>query len=250
MLITLGNFGNDSVALLQYLYEHDCANDCTMVLIDTGWAARRWQTRIKQGQAYAEQLGFSIVHLKSNVTFEKMVEEHRSFPDRKYQRCTLLKALPFNDYLDQVDAQGEATVVLSTRRSTARVYRQLPERVERGEHYGDRKVWYPMIELSENDRNRLIERAGFTVINHRSLECDPCIYNTSQDFLNMEHSEIDRVVALEARIGKPMFSKQLYDGHVGINAIIAHLKTIGTPSDNNYNENLTRSCGSYWACGE
>ena len=242
MNIIFGNFGNQTIALIQYAHEQ-AFNDVYVISVDTGWAAETWQSRVEQGEALARQYGFKVVRLSSKASFADLVRDRQQFPSKKFQWCAgFLKGLPLLDWLDQHDSACEATIILGKRRADSRANAKLTEFIDESEHYGERRVWHPLYKYDDSEFAALIERAGFEVLEHRSLECDPCIHNTSSDFRRMSDSDIKRLRNLEVEVHKLMFREPI-DGMVGN----AHYYA---SEDENKEEQFYMGCGSPFACGE
>ncbi len=225
MYIAIGNFGNDSIALLQHLAEKGLAGQTTMVSIDTAWAAATWEARLRAGEIYAKKQGFQVVRLQSPLSFSEFVQDRNVFPNLKFQTCSpFLKGLPFNDFLDNDDPKAESCVVLAKRRLASRANIDLPETIEQSPHHGERKVWYPLYLHSQAERDALIERAGFAVLKHRSLECHPCIHSSFSDLAEMDAEAIAKTEQLEKAIGKSLFPARAYGGAEGIAKVCATVK--------------------------
>ena len=50
-------------------------------------------------------------------------------------------------------------------------------------------------------RNELLERSGFEILEHRSMECSPCINATIKDIQNVSAADLIKVVNLETEMG-------------------------------------------------
>ncbi|ODN43597.1 phosphoadenosine phosphosulfate reductase domain-containing protein [Piscirickettsia litoralis] len=252
MNIIFSNYGNDSIALIQWAYENKLDN-LTVVHILTGWQNPQWQARLDQGQALAERLGFRVVHLKAQHDFASLMKERKSFPTTKFQWCAgILKGLPLLEWLDEADFDCEATILVAHRRAASRANQQLPEYIDESEHYGDRRLWHPLYLCSNNDRDALIERSGLEKLPHRALECDPCVNSDDADLLRLDSdpATINRTVQLEQQIHQPMFSPQRFANASNLKDVIIWLKqehpnTTLTNSD----EVLDMGCGSPYGCG-
>jgi hypothetical protein len=135
------------------------------------------------------------------------VQERQNFPSIKFHWCaSFLKGVPILDWLDEVDPDLKATVLLAKRRQQTPALQQLPEFEAESHAYGSRKVWYPLYQHTIEQRDHLILQAGFDLIPTRSLECDPCIYNQARDFKRLDFARRQQLAALEKSIGRPMFA--------------------------------------------
>lgn len=206
MFIIIANFGNDSIALIEWVRQQALQN-VYVLSVDTGWAAEGWGDRMVLANQYLAQNEIKHVRLKSEYSFEKLVRERQNFPSIKFHWCaSFLKGLPILDWLDEVDPHLNATVLLAKRREQAPALHNLQEFELESHSYGDRKVWYPLYQRTLTQRNQLIQQAGFDILATRSLECDPCIYNQRSDFLRLSQTRQQQLKALEESIGRPMFA--------------------------------------------
>jgi 3'-phosphoadenosine 5'-phosphosulfate sulfotransferase (PAPS reductase)/FAD synthetase len=232
----IGNFGNHSMAVAQWAIEQGI-NDLTFLAIDTGWAASAWLKRVDSCRSYLENSGISTSLRKSVASFEQMVRQRGEFPCQKFQWCAgFLKGLAINDYLDEVDFDCEAVLLLGKRKTDSRVSALLSEYTMNSEHYNERTLWYPLINSSEGDFRQLIARSGLPFLNHRALECHPCIHSTRDELHSLASFEKNRLSQLEKELGNCMFPVTFID---------EELKTKGSTI-----ERFDMGCGSPWGCGE
>jgi hypothetical protein len=244
--IIFGNYGNETIALIQWAHEHELAN-VSVVHTHTGWAAEHWHSRIAEGVALAERYQFKTVELTSKKTFEELIMLRKSFPSQKFQWCAgFLKGLSFLEWLDSVDPACEALIILGHRRVQSLKQQNLLEFIEASEHYGERRVWYPLFNHSDENRDALISKTFLKTLSHRSLECDPCANNTTMDFLSLSDNDAEKTSLLEKKINKNMF--ELNEVSFGIKEIIQQMKNenkYGTLNKNQY----PVGCGTPFACG-
>lgn len=246
MHIIIGNYGNDSLAVLQWAIQTKLT-DCYFLSVDTGWAAESWQQRVQQAEGYANQHGIKAIRLRSKVGFADLVNDRLEFPNKKFQWCAgILKGLPLNDYLDQIDPACVAKLLFGKRRAASRANQHLSEYIEQSDHYQGRSIWYPLIDYTDEQRDNLIQATPFPILRHRSLECDPCIHSNANDFQQMSQRDIDKTGALEQQIGTAMFATC----PKGINQCLEQARKTGKSSQKNYNESFDMGCGSPWGCGE
>lgn len=238
MFVLIANFGNDSIALIEWAKQQKLKN-LKIISVDTGWAAPRWQNRVDQAQEYISNAGFEHVRLSSPLSFFELIQSRNNFPSTKFHWCAkFLKGLPILDYLDEIDPGLENIILLSKRRDQAKKLANLAEFEEESELFGWRKLWHPLCEFNLAQRDELIIQAGFEILESRSLECDPCIYNQKRDFMGMEPESKSKLEKLEAKLGKPMFSK----------VVLGSLedKNLGADQRDIY----FNGCGSEFGCGE
>lgn len=231
----IGNFGNHSLAAMQFLIETK-GSSIHFVYVNTGWAAASWLSRVEAGVAYAERKGVIVHQLHSEQDFEKLVLDRRQFPSPKFQWCaSFLKALPVLAFLDDEDPASEALIVSGKRRIDSRRYTDLDEFEMNSELYQGRTLWNPLYAFDEAEFNALIQRAGFELLAHPSLECSPCIHANRDDLSLLDINAVKRLHNLETQIGQTMFSE---------NMAITEQKTAGLLNQ------FDRGCGAPWGCGE
>jgi 3'-phosphoadenosine 5'-phosphosulfate sulfotransferase (PAPS reductase)/FAD synthetase len=242
--ILVGNYGNETIALLQWAIEQKL-RPCYIVSVDTLWGADNWQARVARAQQYASEHGVQAQRLSAKQGFAQWVTHKREFPTKKFQWCAgLLKGLPLTVWLDEIDPACEATVVIGKSRASARAHRHLPSMIEESEHFGDRRVWLPLLDVSLAERDALIERTGIPILPHRSLECDPCIHATARDLASLTPADVEKTEILEATIGQPMFKGK----GIREQTVCARQRTDEAAAGSA--EAFTMGCGSPWACGE
>jgi hypothetical protein len=228
-LIIRTNYGDDSIALTQWVFEAGLS--ATVVYIDTGFAASLWNTRIALGEAHAKTCEFSPLRIVSKISFVDAVSGRGSFPSAKFQWCAgLLKGLPFLDWLETVDLEGEAIVLIAKRRSAAKAHAHLPEWIERCEYHGERTVWHPLLDIDDSARDGLLDRAGFIPLRHRSLECEPCVNSSEEDLERLAVTDKKRLLALEKAVSVTWVHSP-------------------TPVTEKYLDLFYRGCGNHFGCG-
>jgi 3'-phosphoadenosine 5'-phosphosulfate sulfotransferase (PAPS reductase)/FAD synthetase len=220
MNVISSSYGNDSIALIQWAVENQLPN-VTVVFIDTGWSAPGWLDRVKSAEEWVKRLGFTAAHIEPAVQFEELMRSKKGFPSQRYQWCSvMLKGIPFLNWIDDLDRQCKATVLIGKRREESRERANTPEFVEASEYHGDRRVWHPLYMHTETMRDDLVTRAGFEVLPHRSKECSPCINANKNDLQRLTTPEIERVRRLEADTGQTMFRPKKHGGAKGIEQVI------------------------------
>lgn len=249
MHILVGNGGNPSIALLQWAIENSLKNSY-FVSIDTGWAARHWHSRVDQIQAYASSHQILPVRLKSPISFASLIQQRKEFPSQEFKWCaSLLKGSVLNAWLDEIDPDCLAVILLAKQKTTASRYETLPTFINDSEYYGSRKVWYPLVDHTLTSRNALIARTPFELLTTRSLECDPCIFTTTEELSDMQPDDLKKLRTLEQDIGQSMCKENLtvrrYDKDMTRDELnISHSKEM------KFLEAVSMGCGSPWACGE
>jgi hypothetical protein len=207
--IISASYGNDSIALIQWARERRLKN-VVVAYCDTGWAAPGWDQRVDEGEALAKRYLFDTVRIRS-MGMEDLVRHKQAFPGNAQQFCTAhLKGVPFLRWVDAVDPLCEAAILIGKRRAESRKRANTPEFVESSEYHGGRRVWHPLFQHTDDERNALLSRAGFVELPHRSQECSPCVNANRSDFRLLTPEQVARVRQLEQEIGKTMFRPQRF----------------------------------------
>lgn len=233
-LVIRSNYGDDSIALIEALYNKAIPTTITfdkvyVVYIDTGWAGSNWLERVAEGERYVQACGFEAIRLKSKASFAELVIERKNFPSQKFQWCAgFLKGLPLLEWLDENDPGSEWIIALPKRQALYRTI--IPEIRKECPYHGERDVWHPILQVSDMQRDKWVTQAGFSCLYHRSLECEPCVNSTLEEFDGMSESDKQKTLSLQLIINKKMFN------------IITH--TSQTRMDA-----FTMGCGDPFACG-
>lgn len=215
------SYGNDSIALLQWAKEHGLEN-VYVVYVDTGWAHPGWQDRVKKGKELAEIYGFVTFEVKGPRLFAGWVKHKKMFPTNKYQWCTsYLKIIPFANFLDFIDPNASATIIVGKRRAESKKRESTQEFEFNNSFYSGQVVWNPLYNHTDAERDALILKTGFVPLPHRSLECCPCVNANRNDLRETPKICIDRVRSLEEKTGKFMYSISRYMGAEGIDEVIS-----------------------------
>jgi 3'-phosphoadenosine 5'-phosphosulfate sulfotransferase (PAPS reductase)/FAD synthetase len=215
------SYGNDSVAMIQWAKEQGL-QDLTVVFIDTGWSAPGWLDRVDRMEQWVRSIGFNVKHIKSAIGFEELMVSKKGFPSQRYQWCSsMLKGIPFLNWIDDVDLAHTAWVMIGKRREESQERADTPEFIDASKYHGDRKVWHPLYMHTEAMRDELLARAGIAKLPHRSKECSPCINSNKKDLRQLTEEDIQRVEDLEAKVGNLMFRAKKHGGAKGIRRVIA-----------------------------
>ncbi len=251
MLVLRLNYGDNSIAVLQYIKQQiaqgklDTALPIYSVYVKTSWEAKGWLDRVKQVEEYTKKIGFIPVSLIAKNPFPDLVREKNSFPTTKFQWCSgILKGLPFLDWLDTIDTKCQATIVLPKQEALTRG-RVIPEYIAECEYHGERRIWHPLAKLSIAARDKLVKEAGFNLLGHRSLECQPCVNSNNFDLNNLALADINKVKVLEQELKQSMFAFSQ-----GIEHKIKILPTDGKPKqEKTYMDAFYQGCGERFGCG-
>lgn len=244
MNVISSSYGNDSVALIQWAHEKKLP-EVMVAYCDTGWSAPHWPQRVDRGETLAKSYGFQTVRCKS-IGMSELVRMKKGWPGNGKQFCTAhLKGVPFLSWIDEVDPECGAIVLIGKRREESEKRKDTPEFIESSEYHGGRKIWHPLYAHTDEMRNELLSRARFEPLPHRSLECNPCVNANRGDFLRLTAGEIERVNDLEAEIGKPMFRPKRFNA-MGIHGVIVWAKDgRNRPSI----EDEESECAGLFGCG-
>ena len=242
--IISSSYGNDSIALIQWARESSMQN-VIVAYCDTGWAAPDWPMRVDRGEAFAKSSGFTVARCKS-IGMTELVRTKKGWPGNGQQFCTAhLKGLPFLTWADEIDRDCEAVVMIGKRRAESEARKNIPEYIKGSEYHGGRMLRHPLFMHTDEQRNALLDRAGFQVLPHRSKECNPCVNANRGDFLRLTAGEIERVNDLEVEISQPMFRAKRFNA-LGIHGIIAWAKD---GRKRGSIENEESECASLFGCG-
>lgn len=230
------SYGNDSLAMIQWASEQGLGTSGNVVVAycDTGWAEPGWMDRVRLGEAFARSKGFHVERIVS-IGMQELVRTKKGWPGNGQQFCTLhLKGVPFLNYADCVDPETKALVMVGKRRAESVARATTEEYVYNSEYHGGRTLWHPLYLHSDEERDKLLERAGvlpppadwdgFTHdklyrLPFRSEECNPCVNANRGDILRLSASEMAKVNRLEVEIGKPMFRPKRFNG-LGIYGVV------------------------------
>tara|TARA_R110002110_G_scaffold33533_1_gene114809 strand:+ start:122206 stop:122961 length:756 start_codon:yes stop_codon:yes gene_type:complete len=248
-LVIRCNYGDESIALLQWLHENKVLRaelaqftKIYICYIDTGWAAQSWEAQVAQGEAFARSVGFVPVRLKAPQSFETLCTSRGSFPSQKFQWCAgFLKGVPFLEWLDERDSACEWVVALPKRQALYRT--SIPEYIEQCEYHGERLVWHPILSLTQLQRDKLITRANFTILNHTSLECAPCVNSTTAELKMLADNDIKKACVLEAKL-----QQNFNQHHQAITERVAAAKN-QTVSRTSSMDSFSMGCGDPFGCG-
>lgn len=240
------SYGNDSIAMMQFAHEHGL-KDVFTVYCDTGWADPAWLDRVCDGETLARTYGFTPIRL-SSMGMEELVRMKKGFPGNGQQFCTAwLKGFPFLEWLEQNDPEKNADVLIGKRRAESEARKNTPIYIQSSEYHGGRRVWHPIVMLSDEERNELINRSGIDVLPHRSNECSPCVNANRANFRMLSEHQISRLEALEEEIGQTMFRPERFKAH-GIRNVVMWAKYSPGQYIEGQEDLFSEGCGSPFGC--
>ncbi|MCF6218906.1 MAG: phosphoadenosine phosphosulfate reductase [Gammaproteobacteria bacterium] len=221
MYIIRSNYSNNAIALVQWAHQQGL-QDVVVCYVDTGWAAEGWLDYVAQCERYVEELGFRVKHLKSRLPFDELMSVKNGFPTARFQWCSLhLKGIPLLQWLEEEDPEEQATILIGKRRTE---HENVPEFIDCCEFHGERKVWHPLLNHSDSERNALIAQTGFEPLSTLSGECSPCINSRVPDLSNLSKSDIAKVEELEEDLDALLFNPEQCAGNRGIVNVVSWAK--------------------------
>jgi hypothetical protein len=243
-LVLRCNYGDESITQIAHLHHLKLNHyqKIYVVYIDTGWAATSWHQRVEQGELYAKSLGFVAVHLKSTVSFEELIKDRKCFPSKKFQWCAgFLKGIPLINWLDEHDPQLLWDVAIPKRQA---LYRQsISEYIDECEYHGERRVWHPILNISNEQSLDYIKSAGFDALLRPSQECEPCINSSSVSIAHLSAPDIEKTQLLEQSVDQAMFKPNFILKNVAL-----ALKTTQVSKKHGM-DGFTMGCGDPFGCG-
>lgn len=193
------SYGNDSIALIQFMHERRLQGRIVVLYNDTSWATSWWPARVAKGESLAKSYGFVPCQTVSKG-MERLVLERKCWPRRTMQFCTEeLKIEPTMSWLAQHDPDGKAVMVCGVRREESAERRNWPEWVDSSPKNEGRADWSPLAFHGLAERDALIQRAGWEVLPHRSRECR-CVNAGSQDIKRFSEQDVDDIEAIERKM--------------------------------------------------
>ncbi len=247
MYILRSNYSSNIIALIQWVHEQQLQQleKLTVVYIDTGWAAAEWLDQVAGYEAWVRTLGFEAIRIKATKPFADLMLMKQSFPTRRRQWCSLhLKGIPFLNWVEQYDPQGTATVLLPRINVDDNSETPTTKFIDCCEFHGNRKVWQPLCNFSDEARSKLLQRSEITPLPHTSLECAPCINSSVSMLQRLTAAEIERVAELEEDLETPLFNPDDCNGAAGIVEVV---KWAQTASSNALQYRF--GCSAAFGCG-
>ncbi|QIV94062.1 hypothetical protein [Allofrancisella frigidaquae] len=234
--IIIANYSIHSLALICWAKQHLSSN-FFVLSVDTGFASHDWNSYLKNVFSWLEQQKINYFHLKAEHSFSELVNARKQFPSQQFSWCAgFLKGITLLNKIDTLDPNAEATILLSHRKDLSKVS-QLLKNVDEEEKYDYRRLEYPLLDKTFEDITQLTKDLPFKPANH-SLECQPCIHMTQQEFKNISSEDIKKVISLEKQINAYMFFGQPFDS----------LKDEFL-SEKNILQELSKACSWEYSCG-
>lgn len=241
MNVVIGNWGNETIALLSWCQENQM-NDIYLVSVNTGWQSAQWELRSQEGREYAKLRGIHVIELPAIVTFSKMVIQRAEFPSPTFLWCAgTLKKTAILQWLNEVDPRGQAKIFLPYRKASYQKF----NREMASEHYDCREIQLPLLDISETEFIQRIQAEGFEVLSTRSQECWPCVNCSASELKAMDSASLEKLAHLEEQIGKTL-CKNDQGENWGILDYVNASKEGALIEDSL----LELNCADYFACGK
>lgn len=200
MNIIFSSCGNDSVALIQWAIENRLP-DLVVAYSDTQWASPDWHERISKVKELVSDNNGQFITIESEG-FPNLVRRKKAFPANGMGFCSYeLKIKPAMDWLEGFDPNKKATCYTGVMRIESENRKNWPEVLEESPNHGGRRLVSPLACMTLDQRNELLERSGFEILPHRSMECSPCINATIKDIQQTKESDVIKVINLEEEMG-------------------------------------------------
>jgi 3'-phosphoadenosine 5'-phosphosulfate sulfotransferase (PAPS reductase)/FAD synthetase len=198
--IVFSSCGNDSVAVIQWAIENELEN-LVVAYSDTKWASPEWPERVERVRRWVEDSGGAMVVIGSEG-FANLARRKKAFPANGMGFCSYeLKIKPAMQWLDAFDPEKKAACYTGVMRIESERRKNWPVVILESENHGGRKLVSPLADKTLDERNALLERAGFDVLPYRSRECSPCINATIRDIQETSKQDLIKVVQLEDELG-------------------------------------------------
>lgn len=239
------SYGNDSVALIQFLHEYDQRHPLGKVVAlynDTGWAAGWWAERVEKAEAMCRSYGFTPARTQS-IGMLALIKKHNIWPDRLWRFCTEdLKIIPTHSWLAQNDPSGVSIMCCGVRREESAARSLWPEWVESSPKNEGRSEWSPLVYHTVAQRDELIRRAGWEPLPHRSRECY-CVLANASDIASWDESGIAMIENAEVMMNRKNRGENKFHLHcmfrphkkagnpVGIRAVVEWAKAAKAKQD-------------------
>jgi len=239
MKYIIANFGNDSVALIQWAFENKIKN-VSVLSVDTGWRAKSWEKRVQKSKVWLQNTGIKHFDLVPDKSFKELVIIRNSFPSKRFNWCiSFLKGMTLLNWLNKYDKRFLSEIWIPHRKSTSRLHLSSnnSEQIIHSPSFDNRKIRYPIFDCNQEQTIQLISKTPFKkVIKHRSLECHPCIYLGKEDSKKLTIEDIKKTKDLENIVKKNMFSKSITQ-YTSMNL------------GNNYYDEFLGACSKDYGCG-
>ncbi|MED7788220.1 hypothetical protein [Francisella sp. 19X1-34] len=234
--IIIANYSIHSLGLICWAKQNLKDNFCVLS-VDTGFAADGWNDYLDEVFNWLNQENIQYFHLTSENSFQELVLARKQFPSQQFSWCAgFLKGITLLNKIDELDPDGEANILLSHRKDLSKVS-QLLKNLDEEERYDYRALKYPLLDKKHEEILKLTQNLPFKPTYH-SLECQPCIHMTQDEFKNISYQDIKKVAELENKTNSFMFNKSKFND---LNDDFFIQNTIL--------EELSKACSWEYSCG-
>lgn len=151
----------------------------------------------------------------------------RGWPTSQDRFCTqVLKIQPYLAWMGYHDPECLAISVCGVRREESVERNGWPLFTESSHKDDGRPLWSPLVFHTKEERDALIQRAGWEPLPHRSRECK-CVLANRADLASWDEKDITQIEQVEeaagmTRKGHPrvMFRPHNYMGAIGIREVV------------------------------
>ena len=128
----------------------------------------------------------------------------KQFPSQQFSWCAgFLKGITLLNKIDEIDADCEATILLSHRKNLSKAS-VLLKNLDEEEKYDYRALEYPLLDKSFDEIEILVRDLPFESV-YRSRECQPCIHFTKKEFESIATQDGQKIIQLEQQNQTTMF---------------------------------------------
>lgn len=100
------SYGNDSIALIQWMADHGHGPRSWVLYNDTGWSHPDWAKRVERGEAFARGLGMQTARTHS-PGFVSIARVKQAFPRSGMQFCTTMLKIAWAQSAPGQYAEGQ-----------------------------------------------------------------------------------------------------------------------------------------------
>ncbi|AIT09943.1 hypothetical protein LO80_08155 [Candidatus Francisella endociliophora] len=235
--IIIANYSIHSLGLICWAKQNLEPNSFCILSVDTGFAAASWGSYLENVFNWLKAENISYFHLKSENTFQELVIARKQFPSQEFSWCAgFLKGITLLNKIDELDPDGEATILLAHRKDISKAS-QLLKNLDEEERYDYRALEYPLLNKNYEDVKTLTKNLPFKSVQH-SLECHPCIHFTKNEFKDISTQDREKVIELESQAKNFMFGDRQFSD-LNDDFFI----------QNNILEELSKACSWEYSCG-
>lgn len=235
--IIIANYSIHSLGLICWAKQNLNPDEFCILSVDTGFADSNWNKYLNDVFNWLNHENINYFHLKSENTFQELVNARKQFPSQEFSWCAgFLKGITLLNKIDELDPDGEAKILLAHRRDISKAS-QLLKNLDEEERYDYRALEYPLLSKSFSYVVSLTNSLPFKPA-QKSLECQPCIHLTRDEFKHISTQDIKRLVELETQANSFMF------GGRSFNSLSNDFFM-----QSNILEELSKACSWEYSCG-